>query len=152
MPSPSDAARHSADKQSEKKGFPHESPSGGLNLVVCVLSVVCVTASVYNGWRESVLESRLRVLETRFALFETRDQGGLDSVDVVLERFRRDADGDKSTISRTGRDVPECVCPAGRNRHILLEAQIKLSFGTCFLRKSDILSMAPKRYRASSRF
>lgn len=117
MPSPSDAARQSPDK----KGFPHESSSsGGLNLVVCVLSVVCVTASVYNGWRESVLESRLRVLETRFAFFETRDQG-LDSVDVVLERFRRSADDDKSTISRSGRDVPECVCPAGRSHRISLQ-------------------------------
>lgn len=128
MLSPNDAGTPSTDRKTDKKGNPpfkyqkHDStsPSGGLNLVVCVLSVVCVTASVYNGWRESVLENRLRILESRFSLMESRERP-LDGVDVVLERFKRSSVDDDEAALRSIRNAPECVCPAGRTFNVFYD-------------------------------
>lgn len=102
----------------------------GLNLVVCVLCTVCVIASVYNGWRDSLLNNRLAILEDRVAYLEVRS---VDNVDVLVDRLRREAvqhlqrrvsrdltakrfvvgDDDDTGRHRYVRDAPECVCPAG---------------------------------------
>lgn len=106
---------------------PMDHKGGVGNLVACVMCVVCVTASVYNGWREANLQSRLNVLEDRVAVLETKS---IENVDVLVERFRREADtqfrrrvtrelnvaGSRVLVEdhiRTTREVPECVCPAG---------------------------------------
>lgn len=106
---------------------PMDQKGGFGNVVVCVMCVVCVTASVYNGWREANLQSRLNVLEDRVAVLETKS---IENVEVLVERFRREADtqfrrrvtrelsagGSRVLVEdhiRTTREVPECVCPAG---------------------------------------
>lgn len=100
--------------------------SSGQFLVMCVLCAVCVTASVYSGWKEAVLQNRLNMLESRIDLLER--QSSDDNI-VFMERFRREANeqfrkGVAREVAATQmllgahkritRDVPECICPAGK--------------------------------------
>jgi hypothetical protein len=89
----------------------------GLGLVVCVLCVVCV----YNGWRQAALQDTVALLEQRVRALEGK---ALDGVDVLVERFRREADDQAKRRQardvaaqggdRSARDAPECICPAGK--------------------------------------
>lgn len=98
----------------------------GLNVVVCVLCLVCVTASVYNVLREAILEERLTYLENKVASI---DEKTMKNLDVIIERIRREAENrfkQRVTrevasehhlimgLKRTPRDAPECICPAGK--------------------------------------
>lgn len=128
---------------SGKKGYNKGYPKGAqiddptkqtssicLNLVVCVLCLVCVTASVYNGWRDTAMEVRLSILEERLASLEG---DSVKNVDVLVERFRREVDSRfKQRVTRevasarilsegfirTTRDAPECICPAGKQSFV----------------------------------
>lgn len=101
----------------------------GLNLLMCVLCIVCVTASVYGGWREIVLERRVDFLEAEVALLKRRGivPGEMMAMGdaVLLTRLRREAEervqrgvlAGKAVLEahrRTAREAPECICPAGR--------------------------------------
>lgn len=100
--------------------------TSGLNVVVCVLCLVCVTACVYNAFREAILDERLTYLEDRVASIEDKTMKNLD---VIIERFRREAENrfkQRVTrevasehhlimgLKRAPRDAPECICPAGK--------------------------------------
>lgn len=105
-----------------------QSDSSRLNVVMCLMCAVCVTAVVYTSWRESVLHGRLAVLEDRVARLEVKS---VDNVDVLVERFRRQAESqlrrrvsrglNSDTLeeyARSTRDASECACPAGKKTNI----------------------------------
>lgn len=108
-----------------KKTKDRKCPDGsGLNIVMCIMCSVCATAVVYTSWKESVMQNRLTVLENRVARLESTRNA--DNVDVLMERFRREAESQfRRRVSRglrsdtaeeyirTTRDVSECACPAG---------------------------------------
>lgn len=99
----------------------------GLNLVLCFLCVVCVTAIVYNSWREIVFHNRLNALETRLVNLERKSS---EKVDTLVERYRRDIETRlkqrvtrevavrRSTLfddlKRSTRDAGDCICPPGK--------------------------------------
>lgn len=100
--------------------------TSGLNVVVCVLCLVCITACVYNALKETILEDRLTYLENKVASLE---ENTVKNFDVIIERFRREAENrfkqrftrDVANehhlimgLKRTQRDAPECICPAGK--------------------------------------
>lgn len=98
----------------------------GLNLVLCFLCVVCVTAIVYNSWREIVFHNRLNALEARLAILERKST---DKADLLVDRYRRDIETRLKQrvtrevavhrtalfdgLKRTTRDAGECICPPG---------------------------------------
>lgn len=120
------------DMDSNRKS---KTSSNGLNLVVCVLCLVCASSSVYNGWRESGLEGRLHFLEDRVAELERKS---VDEADVLVERFRREAvehmrrrsvrdlaaEKQIEDVVRTTREAPECICPAGKSFVLLWLAAV----------------------------
>ncbi|GJQ72660.1 hypothetical protein Trydic_g1322 [Trypoxylus dichotomus] len=99
----------------------------GLNLVLCFLCVVCVTAIVYNSWREIVFHNRLNGLEARLAYLERKSS---EKVDLLVDRYRRDIETRLKqrvtrevavhqttffdNLKRTTRDAGECICPPGK--------------------------------------
>lgn len=106
----------------------NETRSGfGLNLVMCLMCVLCSAASVYVSWREGALQNRLTILEGRVADLETKS---LDNVDVLVEKIRRETETqfrrrvarDLNGVGRffgqdhgrTAREAPECLCPPGK--------------------------------------
>ena len=132
-------------KMSEKDVlfWPSRSGNSVWNMVMCGLCVLSFTASGYFSYRESMLESRLGVLEAQFATMRA------GTGDVIVERLRREMetrfqqrmtrevasgrrllmDAAASTLqqqvplsllplqnhARTPRDISECICPPGRD-------------------------------------
>ncbi|CAH0559438.1 unnamed protein product [Brassicogethes aeneus] len=107
------------DKPSGKASF------GGINLVFCVVCLVCAFTSVYNGWRENSLRDRVDFLERKVRDLQTITVG---NVDVLMERIRteslthlkkrivrdlysRSDSYDEDDSIRATREAPECICP-----------------------------------------
>jgi hypothetical protein len=104
-----------------------------MTVLVCALCALSFTASGYFSYRETLLESRLGVLEAQLAGMRATYGG---NGEVVLERLRREVEArfqqrinremasgrrllmDVAASSmqhaRAPRNVPECGCPPGR--------------------------------------
>ena len=122
--------RHMGDNGHVHSDSSKACKTGPSMVLSCVLCLVCFSSVVYNGWREFVLMDRLDVLEQRVAFLEGKPLGGLGG---LVERYRKDVESrlrQRMTrevavqrtfmegLRRTARDVPECVCPAGRWRRV----------------------------------
>lgn len=100
---------------------PHSSP---MNLLVCVMCAMCITSSVYSGYKGLILEGKVDLLETELNVLKKRDaipQG------VLIERIKRQIEEGyhrrvnrdlaavmKDENFRSTRDAPECLCPPGK--------------------------------------
>lgn len=130
-PDPLIAPSAGISKQKTNDKFKGCKKASGLNVVVCVLCIVCATACVYNALREAILEDRLTYLEDKVASLEEKTMRNLD---VIIERFRREAESrfkQRVTrevasehlimgLKRAPRDAPECICPAGKSTFSLV--------------------------------
>lgn len=98
-----------------------------LNLLVCGLCLISLSASGYFSYRETLLESRLSALEVQLA--SVQQHNGVvahlaDDGEQLYERLRREvqtrlaSNGRRllmaATSARSRRDASECSCPQGK--------------------------------------
>jgi hypothetical protein len=76
-------------KVCEKRALLATTTSPSVTVLVCGLCVLSFAASGYFSYRETVLESRLGVLEAQFAAMRSTVGG---SGDVIVERLRREVE------------------------------------------------------------
>ena len=79
-------------KMTSKRPLLGTASSPSLTVFVCGLCVLSFTASGYFSYRETLLESRLGVLEAQFAVMRATLGGGGGGGDVILERIRREVE------------------------------------------------------------
>ncbi|KAL3277711.1 hypothetical protein HHI36_013054 [Cryptolaemus montrouzieri] len=100
--------------------------TGYKNAVLVMFCVMCISSSVYHGWRQGYLEDRLRKLEDRVSSMEPRSFDVMasrirrETLAQVNRRIRRDSyqmkqGGVFGDFVRPTRDAPECICPAGES-------------------------------------
>lgn len=105
-------------------GVTNSPVSSPMNLIVCVMCAMCITSSVYSGYKGLILEDRVEILETELNIMKKRDsmpQGILiDRIRRQIEEgFHRRVNRDLSAVMkeenfRNTRDAPECLCPPGK--------------------------------------
>lgn len=98
-----------------------------LNLLVCGLCLISLSASGYFSYRETLLETRLNALEVQLA--SVQQHNGVvahlaDDGEQLYERLRREvqtrlaSNGRRllmaATSARSRRDASECSCPQGK--------------------------------------